>query len=159
MDQAAEDRQSEQPPGVRRRLRQLRVRVGDSVDRLGWPRPIVVGDVLLEHVADVVGAEEDEVIERLFPQGPHEPFDMRRGVGRAIGDGQPVDSHDFAQPPVELTTIAVDMAIPLDLYWPSELPEDAVVIVDEEAMGSMIPVASRICCLTQASVGFVVTLQ
>lgn len=136
---ASEDRKRNEVAGRRRRLLQFRIRIGNPVDRLRWSRAVVVGDELKRHAADVVGVEEDEVIERLLPQRPHEPFDMRRGVGRAIGDGQPVDSHDFAQPAVDLTTVAVDMAIPLDLYGPSELPEHAVAIADEEAMGSMIP--------------------
>lgn len=56
------------------------------MDRLRWTRPVVVADVLIDDTADVVDAQEDEMVERLLAQRSHESLDVGGCVGCAVGD-------------------------------------------------------------------------
>ena len=59
-----------------RRLHQFRIRLWNSVNGLGWARPIVVTNVLSNDTADMADAEDDEVVQRFLPQRPDEAFDV-----------------------------------------------------------------------------------
>ena len=127
----------------------------DGLRRTG---AVVVPDVLGHDPTDVIGAEEDEVVQGLLPKRPIEPLDVRRGIRRAIGNGDAFDAYDLVEPTVEMTTVASLPTVVLHSQRPAVLTEDTVVVVDEEAGVWSRGVASRICCLTQGSVGLVVTL-
>ena len=58
------------------RLHQFRIRIWNSVNGLGWTRPIVITNVLRNDTAKVIDAEEDKVIQRFLPQRPDEAFDV-----------------------------------------------------------------------------------
>ena len=51
------------------------------MDGLRGTRAIVVANVLVDDAADVIGGQEDEVMQRLCPQRPHEAFDVRQALG------------------------------------------------------------------------------
>ena len=55
---------------------EFRVRRRDRVNRLRWPRAVVVGHVGVHDPPELRDAEKDEVVEGFLPQGPHEPFDV-----------------------------------------------------------------------------------
>jgi hypothetical protein len=74
---SAEHGQCDQLAGLWWRLAQLRVRVGDRMQRLGRTRTIVEVSVFSTNATDVVHIQEDAVIEHLLAKGPVEPFDMR----------------------------------------------------------------------------------
>jgi len=59
------------------RLLQFRIRVRNPMDSLGWPRPVVVTNVLAEDAANVADAEEDKMVQPFVPQRPDEAFDVR----------------------------------------------------------------------------------
>ena len=63
MQHAAEDGQSDEPPGRERRLPQFRIRIRDPVDGLRRTRAVVVADVLSDDPVDVIDGEEKEVIQ------------------------------------------------------------------------------------------------
>ena len=65
---ATENGQRDEASRMGRWLPHLRMRVRNPVDRLRWPRAVVVPDVLADHTTDVIDAEEDELIQRLLPQ-------------------------------------------------------------------------------------------
>jgi hypothetical protein len=118
-----ENRERDEPACSRRRLLQLGVRIRDSVDRLRRPGPVVIPDVLPDHAANVVDAEEYEVIQRLLPQRPHEALDIRGSVRRSVRDGQSLDPDDFVQPTIEMATVAALSPVFLNRHVPAELPK------------------------------------
>ena len=64
---AAKDGKCHELAELWRGLLQFRIRVWNSMDGLGWTRPIVVTNVLANNTADVADAEEDEVVRRFLP--------------------------------------------------------------------------------------------
>jgi len=64
---AGKDRKGRELAGRSRRLRRFGIRLWNSVNGLGWTRPIVVTSVLAQDTADAADAEEDEVIQRFLP--------------------------------------------------------------------------------------------
>ena len=84
-------------------------------------------------MANVVDAQEDEVVQRLVSQGPHEPLDVGAGVRRSIGNRQAINSNYFVQPAIEVAAVAAGSSVSLHFHRRAELSEDAVVVVDEES--------------------------
>jgi hypothetical protein len=74
--------------------------------------------------------QEDEVVESLLAKGTIEPFDVRRGIGCPVGDGDALDAHHVCQPQVEAATVAAAfLATSLAV---TKLTEDPVVVVEQE---------------------------
>ena len=67
---AAKHGKGHELPVPRERLLQLWIRLWNPMDSLGRTRPIIVTNVLAKDTADVVDAEEDEVVQRFLPQRP-----------------------------------------------------------------------------------------
>jgi hypothetical protein len=74
----------------------------------------------------VPDVQEDEVIQRFGAQREVEPFDVRRRIRRAVGDGKALDPDHFGEPEIELTSVA---AILLATSPPvAVLAEDPIVV-------------------------------
>ena len=56
------------------------------MNRLRGTSPVVVADVLGDDTADVIGCEEDEIVQGLVPQSLHEALGMRGCIRRAVRD-------------------------------------------------------------------------
>lgn len=79
-----EDRESDEPTCLPRRLPQFGIRIWNPVDHLRRPNSIVIGDALGDQPLDVIGAEEYEVVEFLLPQRWHETLNVGRRVRRSV---------------------------------------------------------------------------
>jgi len=130
---AAEDGQSHELSSSRRRLPQFRIRIRNPVDRLRWARAVVVAHELRHDAADMVGRQEDEVVEGFFSKGANESLDVGRGVWRAVRDGNTLAPHDLVQPAVQVAAVAAPAVVLFHDHWSPVLPEDPVVVMHEEA--------------------------
>jgi hypothetical protein len=139
---AAEDGQRHQLPIGRWRLPELGVGIWDPMDGLRRPRAIVVANVLTHNATDVIHAEEDEVVQGFLAQRPVESLDVRRSVGRTVGDGQAFDAHDLTQPLVEVATISASAIATRYRHSLSVLAEDPIIVMNQEAW-RLIPVCRR----------------
>jgi hypothetical protein len=79
---------------------------------------IVGANVLTRDAADVIDAEEDEVVQGFLPKGTIEPLDVRGSIGCAVRDGESFDAHDLTQP-LEVATIAAYLAISFYRHTPA----------------------------------------
>lgn len=129
----AEDGESHQPSGGRRRFSEFRVRVWYAMDGLRRPPTIVVANVLGSDTADVINVEEDEVVQRFLSQRPIEPLDVRRCIRSAKRNGEPFNAHRLVKPAVQVAAIAAPLAVSLCCGSLTVLAKDAVIVVDEEA--------------------------
>ena len=88
--------------------------------------PIVVGDVCHDGAAKVVLRKEEEVVQTLPLQTPHEAFDVGCRVGGSVWGGHPIDTQDLTQPQVQGTAIRFSRLAGLT---PAELAEDPIVVM------------------------------
>ena len=108
----------------------FRVRIWDPMDGLRRTPAIVVANVLGSDTADVIDAEEDEVIQHVFAKGPVKSLDLGIGVGCPVRSRQASNIHDVGEPAIEAAAMAFRSGAGLGI---SELPEDPIVVVQEKA--------------------------
>lgn len=72
---ATEDGESDEMSSPRWGFPQFGIRDWYPVNRLQWARPVVISDELTDDTTEVIGTREDEVVECIVPQCPHESLD------------------------------------------------------------------------------------
>ena len=75
---------------------------------------------------------DEDSIQDFSAQSAVESLDMRVRVRGVVGSGNPSDAHNLRQPDVERRPTGDLLAIDFDDGRPAELPENAVVVVDEK---------------------------
>src|SRR5690606_26526322 len=88
-------------------------------------------DVLIDDLLQVSLAEEDEVIEALLAQSAIEALDEGVGVRRMVRRGNATQAH-APEPAIEVAPNTEELAASR-----TKLAEDPVVVVNQEAIGSI----------------------
>lgn len=126
----SEDGEGDQPSVLRWRLLQLRVRLGYGMCGLRGARAVVEGDEFTRDPSNMIFAQEDEVIEGVLTKCPVETLHVSIRVWCVIGRWQALDLQHLIEPKIEVAAIVFAFR---GLLWMSELPKDAVVVVQEKA--------------------------
>jgi hypothetical protein len=111
---------------------QFRVRVGNPVDPLVDSPGVEPASVLGQDGPKLSFVPHQDSVEQFTAQGADETLDMGLRVRCVVGSGESPDSHHIGQPYVEGRAAGDLLATDFDRDRLAELPEDAVVVVDQE---------------------------
>ena len=126
---ASEDGEGDEPSVLRWRFEQFSVGLRDGMCCLRRTCTVVESDEFSYDSSNMNFAQEDEMIQGVFTKRPVETLDVGIRIRRSKGSRYSLDVDYLIEPKIEVAAITFPFRAGLCM---SELPEDSIVVVDQE---------------------------